>query len=197
VPAPASQPRHLPIPEARPQRYRCAKAKELGFQLHCVAPRVSTFIAPRTGWGQADAGLPLTLDPRVLASVELGATYTEDMNTLRFARLWVTCLVCAFLVVPLAAQSKSSADAKKAATKTAASAKDTGQKAASGLLDINTATVDQLKALPGIGDAYSKKIIDGRPYARKDQLVSKSIVPQATYDKIKDLIIAKQGSAKK
>jgi DNA uptake protein ComE-like DNA-binding protein len=119
------------------------------------------------------------------------------MNTLRFAHLWATCLVCAFLVVPLAAQSKSSTDAKKAATKTAASAKDTGKKAASGLLDINTATVDQLKALPGIGDAYSKKIIDGRPYARKDQLVSKSVVPQATYDKIKDLIIAKQGSAKK
>jgi competence protein ComEA len=119
------------------------------------------------------------------------------MNNLRFARWWVACLACALLAVPLAAQSKSSTDAKKAATKTAASAKDTGKKVTGGLLDINTATVDQLKALPGIGDAYSKKIIDGRPYARKDQLVSKSIVPQATYDKVKDLIIAKQSSAKK
>ena len=78
----------------------------------------------------------------------------------------------------------------------AAAKKDTG-KPAGDLLDINSATLDQLKALPGIGDVYSKKIVDGRPYARKDQLVSRNIVPQATYDKIKDSIIAKQSGAKK
>ena len=59
-------------------------------------------------------------------------------------------------------------------------------------LDINSATADQLKALPGIGETYSKKTIDGRPYKRKDELVQKKVIPQATYDKIKGQIMAKQ-----
>ena len=57
-------------------------------------------------------------------------------------------------------------------------------------LDLNTATADQLKALPGIGDVYAKRIIDGRPYTMKNQIVQRGIVPQTTYDKVKDMIVA-------
>ncbi len=60
------------------------------------------------------------------------------------------------------------------------------------LLDINSATADELKKLPGIGEAYSKKIVLNRPYKGKDDLIKKKIIPQATYDKIKNDIIAKQ-----
>jgi DNA uptake protein ComE-like DNA-binding protein len=59
-------------------------------------------------------------------------------------------------------------------------------------LDINSTPIDELKVLPGIGDAYAQKIVDNRPYQKKDQLVSRKIIPQATYNKIKDRIIAMQ-----
>jgi len=88
------------------------------------------------------------------------------------------------------------AQPKEPATKTdkaGGATKDTAAKPAKKEpLDINSASEDQLKALPGIGDAYSKKIVEGRPYKRKDELVQKKVVPQGTYDKIKDQIVAKQ-----
>lgn len=60
------------------------------------------------------------------------------------------------------------------------------------MIDINSATEAELKAIPGIGDEYSKKIMAGRPFSNKSQLLSKKIIPKPVYDKIKDMIIAKQ-----
>jgi DNA uptake protein ComE-like DNA-binding protein len=79
-----------------------------------------------------------------------------------------------------------------AQTKDAAKTPAKAESAKHELVDINSASATELQAIPGIGDAYSKKIVDNRPYKRKDDLVKKKVVPQATYDKIKDHIVAKQ-----
>jgi len=101
-------------------------------------------------------------------------------------------LAAAALTLGLLTASPSIAQTTQPATSDKMAPSKMAPAAKSDLLDINSAGADDLDALPGIGKAYSAAIIKGRPYKGKDDLVNKSIIPQKTYDGIKDKIIAKQ-----
>jgi|SRR5579871_5044770 DNA uptake protein ComE-like DNA-binding protein len=96
---------------------------------------------------------------------------------------WIFVLLSALALLAAPYQAPKGTKGKDTAASSTASSK---------LIDINSASADQLKSLPGIGDAYSAAIIKNRPYANKSQLLSRKVVPQATYDKISARIIAKQ-----
>jgi competence protein ComEA len=113
----------------------------------------------------------------------------------KLVRVFTIALLGGLLAISAAAQSTSTAKSKSAATSKTTATTSGGVKPA--LMDINTASVADLATLPGIGKVYSQKIYDGRPYTKKDQLVSRKIIPQATYDTIKDQIIAKKPPAQK
>lgn len=100
-------------------------------------------------------------------------------------------LLAALFLTTFATAQTAAAPAKKSA-KTADSKKMAAAAPAGDLVDINSASEAQLKALPGIGDAYAAKIVAGRPYKTKSQLLSKKVLPAKTYAGVKDSIIATQ-----
>lgn len=101
---------------------------------------------------------------------------------LRVLAITFACLALCSAQTPPKPQTKAPGTAQ--AAKPAKPAPD--------LIDINSATTDQLKTLPGIGDAYAEKIVKGRPYRAKNELVQRDILPAATYTKIQAKIIARQ-----
>jgi competence protein ComEA len=115
----------------------------------------------------------------------------ETMQKMKRKLSWFAIFVLGIALMVGLSSAKSGVAIAQAAP-TGQSGPKTGASAGN-LLDINSASLDQLKALPGIGDVYAQKIVDGRPYTKKTDLVQKNIIPQATYKKIAPMIIAKHG----
>jgi competence protein ComEA len=116
---------------------------------------------------------------------------------MKIARSLFLAVFAAILIAAIAPACSAETAFTQGQSATASKKSPANTAAANQLVDLNTATKEQLDALPGIGATYSQKIIDGRPYKAKTDLVRRHIIPQATYNKISKMVIAKQPAAGK
>ena len=105
-------------------------------------------------------------------------------------RVAITLIALLMFAAPSLISAQAKGKGSSSSAQTSAASKQSEKAKPAGKLDINAATKEELDALPGIGEAYSQKIIDNRPYRAKNELLTKKVVPRSTYEKIKNEIVA-------
>ena len=135
-----------------------------------------------------------------MRSVQIRAAIRKEVTMrpgIYAVAVWLSMLVAAPVLAQSASPSRSSPPGATTAPKTAVPGQPpAGSQEQGGLIDINSASADELDKLPGVGPVRAKAIISHRPYNGKDDLAHRKIIPQNVYDQIKDRIIARQGTAK-
>jgi competence protein ComEA len=130
-------------------------------------------------------------DHPLCAATAMVPSSNRILRMLKLSRLPIGLLALT-IAAPVLAQPASTAPNATSPKAPDAMPRGTAAVPNTDLVDINTATTAQLKALPGLSDSDSTKIIQGRPYSDKSQLVSKKVISEATYDRIRDHIVARQ-----
>jgi competence protein ComEA len=171
------------------------------FALTAVSMLLSASLVMAQGSAPSTSGTPVKgAKPAASAAAKTkaAATTTAAKPAAAAAAAKPTAAAAAAKPAAAAAAAKPAAAVAEAKPAAAAAAKPVAAAAAAkpaavgALVDLNSASKAELMKLPGIGEAISAKIIAGRPWANKAQLVSKGLVTKTVYDKLSASVIAKQ-----